>query len=93
MTWWGRLFDRKARSPSLHGLEYQVAFSLYSEDGKREVEVREFSNGEIYVVEREWVEGTTFEDRHGGSMVGPFPSPTAAETFSVGTRWFTGSGA
>lgn len=91
MTWWGRLFDWKARSPPLDGLEYQVAFNLYSEDGKREVEVREFSNGETYVVEREWIEGDTFEDRHGGSMVGPFASPTAAETFSIGTRWFTGS--
>lgn len=93
MTWWGRLFQRTARSSSLDGLEFHVAFSVYSEDGKREVEVREFSNGETYVVEREWIEGDTFGDRHGGRMVGPFGSPTAAETFSVGTRWFTGAGA
>ena len=79
-------------SSSLDGLEYRVAFNLYSEDGKREVEVREFNNGRTYLVEREWVEGTTFEDRHSGRMVGPFPSPAAAENFVVGTRWFLGSG-
>lgn len=93
MTWWGRLFHLTARSTSLDGLDFQVAFSVYSEDGKREVEVREFSNGETYIVEREWIEGDTFEDRHGGRMVGPFASPNAAETFSVGTRWFIGTGA
>ena len=90
MAWWRRLFEWKARSSSLDSLEFHVAFRAYSEDGKREVEVREFSNGETYVVEREWTEGA-FEDRHGGRMVGPFPSPSAAETFSVATRWFTGS--
>ena len=74
----------------LHGLEYEVAFKLYSEDGKREVEVREFSNGETYLVERDWVEVTTFNDRHGGRMVGPFVSPEAAERFIVATAWFCG---
>jgi hypothetical protein len=84
MAWWSRLFRRKARS-SLHGLEYRVACNLYSLDGKREAEVREFRNGETYLVEREWVEGTTFKDRHSGRMVGPFGSPTAAENFIVAT--------
>lgn len=93
MAWWSRLLGWKSGPSSLDGLEYRVAFNLYSQDGRREVEVREFSNGETYVVEREWVEGLTFEDRHGGRMVGPFPSPAAAETFSVGTAWFSGSGA
>ena len=80
---------RKARS-TLHGLEYRVAFNLYSKDGKRGVEVREFSNGQTYLVEQEWVEGTTFRDRHSGEMVGPFASPEDAEKFIVGTPWFTG---
>jgi hypothetical protein len=89
MAWWNQLFKRKTGS-SLHGLEYEVAFNLYSKDGKREVEVRKFSNGTTYIVEREWVEGTTFNDRHGGSMVGPFASPKAAERFIVATAWFCG---
>jgi hypothetical protein len=78
---------------SLEGFEYRVVFNLFSVDGKREVEVREFSNGKTYLVEREWVEGTTFKDRHSGAMVGPFASPAAAESFIVGTRWFLGSSA
>ncbi|MGN6516719.1 MAG: hypothetical protein ACTHLR_12875 [Rhizomicrobium sp.] len=89
MAWWDRIFKRNV-GPRLQGAEYRVAFNLYSEDGKREVEVREFRNGEIYLVEREWVEGTTFEDRHAGQMVGPFASPQAAEKFIVATAWFCG---
>lgn len=75
---------------SLHGLEYRVAFNLYSEDGKRAVEVREFSNGQDYPVEQEWVEGTTFKDRHSGRMVGLFASAEDAERFIVATPWFCG---
>jgi hypothetical protein len=75
---------------TLAGLTYRVAFNLFSEDGKREVEVREFQNGEVYVVEREWLEGATFKDRHPGRMVGPFPSVDDAEKFSVATAWFCG---
>ena len=67
-----------------------MAFNLYSVDGKREVEVREFSNGEIYLVEREWAEVTTFRDRHEGRMVGPFASTEMAENFIVATAWFCG---
>ncbi len=89
MVWWNKVFKRKIRS-SLHRLEYEVAFKLYSEDGKREVEVREFSNGETYLVEREQVEEATFNDRHGGRMVGPFASPKHAEKFIVTTAWFCG---
>ena len=77
------------KSP-LYGLEYRVAFNLYSRDGKRGVEVREFSNGETYILEQEWVEGTTFRDRHSGRMVGPFASPEAAESFIIATPWFNG---
>jgi len=89
MKWWTRLVKREAES-ALHGLEYRVAFNLYSADGKREAEVREFRNGETYIVEREWVEGTTFKDRHSGRMVGPFASPETAEKFIVSTSWFVG---
>jgi len=89
MAWWDRLLKRKAQSP-LTGQEYRVAFNLYSEDGKREAEVREFRSGETYITEREWVEGTTFRDRHSGRMVGPFASPEAAESFIVATAWFCG---
>jgi hypothetical protein len=74
---------------TLQGLEYRTAFTLYSEDGNREVEVREFSNGETYLVERERI-GATFRDRHSGSMVGPFASPKKAEAFIVATQWFQG---
>ncbi|HEY7976921.1 MAG TPA: hypothetical protein VID67_01915 [Rhizomicrobium sp.] len=89
MAWWHRIFKRNGKS-DLRGAEYRVAFNLYSEDEKREVEVREFRHGETYIVEREWVEGTTFEDRHAGRMVGPFASPQAAEKFIVATAWFRG---
>lgn len=74
----------------LDGQEYRIAFSLYSKDGKRAAEVREFRNGETYLLEQEWVEGTMFNDRHSGRMVGPFASPEAAESFIVETSWFQG---
>ena len=89
MAWWRQIFKRKTGS-RLHGLHFKVAFKLYSKDGKREAEVREFSNGEVYLIEREWIEGTTFSDRHSGRMVGPFASPEAAEKFIVSTAWFCG---
>ena len=89
MAWWNRLLKRQAKSP-LSGQQWRVAFSLYSKDGKRAAEVREFRNGETYLVLRDWVEGTTFRDRHSARMVGPFASPEAAETFIVATTWFCG---
>jgi hypothetical protein len=89
MAWWDRIFKRNAGA-RLEGLEYRVVSNLYSNDGKREVELREFNNGETYLVEREWVEGTTFNDRHAGRMVGPFASPQAAEKFIIATSWFSG---
>jgi hypothetical protein len=88
MGWWDKLLRRQSKSP-LTG-EYRVAFNLYSEDGKRMAEVREFRNGKTYLVEREWVEGTTFNDRHSGKMVGPFASPEDAKKFIVATAWFRG---
>ncbi len=89
MAWWTRLF-RKGGEPSLEGQEFQVAFRLYSEDGKREVVVCEFRNGKAYLVERELGGSGTFVDRHEGSMVGPFKSSNAAEKFIVKTAWFEG---
>ena len=89
MEWWDRLFRRRARA-SLAGTHFQTRQLLYSEDGKRKVEVREFDNGKTYLLESDWVEGDTFEDRHSGQMVGPFTSPTHAERFIVATPWFTG---
>jgi hypothetical protein len=76
---------------SLEGQEYRCAFTLYSEDGKRAAEVLEFRNGETYLDEQEWLEGTTFKNRHSGSLVGPFVSPEDAEKFIVATPWFRGS--
>ena len=79
-----------SKSP-IQGQEYRSAFKLYSEDGKRLADVLEFRNGETYIDEQEWVEGTTFKNRHSGSLVGPFASPADAETFIVETSWFRGS--
>lgn len=90
MTWWKRLFGRKDPS-SLAGLNYRVAYTLTSKDGKREVEVREFSDTQTFLAEREKVDGI-FRERHMGQMVGPFPSPEEAERFIVATAWFRGLG-
>jgi len=76
---------------SLAGTYYRVACTLYSNDGKRAAEVREFSNGETYLLESEWVHGTTFAERHDGRLVGPFASPIEAEHFIVATPWFNGT--
>jgi hypothetical protein len=76
--------------PPLQGQEYRSSFTLYSADGKRAASVLEFGNGEIYLDEQEWVEGTTFKNRHSGRLVGPFASPADAENFIVATPWFRG---
>jgi hypothetical protein len=91
MAWWNRLVRPRDRV-SLYGLEYRVEFSLYSKDGKRGVEVREFSNGKTYLLEQEWVKGTTFKNRHSGRLVGPFASPEDAKSFIIATPWFRGDG-
>ena len=90
MAWWDKILKRRPRSP-LKGRTYSVAFILYSLDGKRAAEVRSFDNGETYVSEEEWVQGTTYKNRHLGRMVGPFPSPDDAETCIVKTAWFCGT--
>lgn len=79
------------KNSSLQGREYRSAFTLYSVDGKRAAEVLEFRNGETYLDEKEWFEGTTFKNRHSGSLVGPFASPEDARRFIVATSWFRGS--
>ena len=90
MKWWRRLFGRATKT-SINGTMYRVTSTLYSADGKRSVEIRKFDNGETYILEGEWVEGTTFRDRHTGSLVGPFASPKLAERFIVATSWFNGA--
>lgn len=75
---------------SLQGQEYRSAFTLYSADGKRAADVLEFRNGGTFLDEKEWLEGTTFKNRHGGSLVGPFASPDDARKFIVTTSWFRG---
>jgi hypothetical protein len=79
-----------SKSP-IQGQEYRIAFKLYSKDGKRAVDVLEFRNGDTYLDEQEWVEGTAFKNRHSGGLVGPFTSPAEAESFIVATPWFRGS--
>jgi hypothetical protein len=88
MGWLGRLF--RQRKASIAGMEYRVNRTVYSADGKRAAEFREFANGETYLLESEWVEGTTFKPRHEGRVVGPFHSPERAERFIVATDWFNG---
>ena len=69
---------------------YRVAETLYSLDGNRCAEVREFSNGEAYLLESERTDGSTFAERHEGTLVGPFASAELAERFIVATPWFNG---
>jgi hypothetical protein len=76
---------------SLQGQEYRSVFTLYSVDGKRSAEVLEFRNGETYLDEQEWFDGTTFKNRHSDSLVGPFASTEEAEKYIVATSWFRGS--
>ena len=89
MTLWKRLLRRLTRK-SLDGAMYRVTSILYSGDGKRAAEIREFDSGETFLLESDWVEGTAFKERHGGRLVGPFASPQDAERFIVTTPWFNG---
>ncbi len=89
MAWWHRLFSSKVQPPS-NRLEYKVAFCLYSADGKRSVEVRLRRDGLAYFVEREWAEGTTFNDRGSGEEIGPYENVEAAEIAAINRPWFSG---
>jgi len=70
--------------------ESREAFILISADGKRAARVLEFRNGATYLDEQELSDNGRFENRHSGSLVGPFKSPDAAENFIVATDWFCG---
>lgn len=89
MGWLKRLFGLHG-SKLADGAMYRVTSTLYSCDGKRAAEVREFDNGKTYLLESDWVGGTTFKPRHGGKIVGPFASSKDAERFIVATAWFNG---
>lgn len=88
---WKRLLKRKPHN-LLGGAMFRVTSTLYSSDGKRAAEIREFDNGQTYLLESDWVEKTTFKERHDGALVGPFASPKHAERFIVATPWFNGTG-
>ncbi|WP_206237961.1 hypothetical protein [Novosphingobium terrae] len=90
MKWWNRLWRRTSNKP-IAGVEFRVISTLYSFDGKRSAEIREFSHGKTYLLEADWVEGTVFKERHDGRLVGPFGSPKLAERFIISTDWFRGS--
>ena len=89
MNWWRRLLGARGNA-SLDRLTFRVPFTLYSEDGQRQAEVREFSNGQTYPLERERDEKGVIVARHSSSLVGPFRSPKAAQRFIVRTDWFAG---
>jgi len=93
MSVWKRIpnVERQMNKSPIQGKKYRNVSALYSVDGKRSAELLEFSNGEIYLDERVWVEGTTFKNRHSGQLVGPFASPQDAEQFILATSWFRGS--
>lgn len=82
------ILGRTCNKP-IAGVEYHVTATLYSSDGKRSVEIREFSHGDTYLLESEW-DKETFRERHDGSLVGPFVSPKRAEKFIISTNWFRG---
>ena len=88
MDWWKKLFSG-VREKSLDGAMYQVVTTLYSRDGKRSAEIRDFDNGHTYLLESKWVKGTKFKKRHEGRMVGPCRSPKHAEQCIISTAWFT----
>ena len=85
MAWWHRLFVWGAKRPSEW---YRVPIRLFSRDGKRSVELRQYRNGQVFFVDQIWVEGTTFKDRDEGAQIGPFESLAAAETAAVNRPWF-----
>ncbi|WP_292939005.1 MULTISPECIES: hypothetical protein [unclassified Novosphingobium] len=90
---WLKRFYRFLAKPSLNGRNYQICCTLFSNDGKRAAEIREFDTGGTYILESEWTEGGVFKARFSGRLVGPFPNPVDAEHFIIGTDWFNGTAA
>jgi hypothetical protein len=86
---WMRLRGKSSQG-LLFGKKHRVVKRLYSQDGKRSVEIMKFRWGKTYLLESEWVDGNSFAPRHDGRPVGPFDSPLAAERFIVATEWFNG---
>ena len=72
------------------GAEQRTAFSLYTADGSRGIDVQIRRDGLAYYVEREHVEGTIWKDREGRPAIGPYKTPAAAEAAALVSRWFTG---
>lgn len=89
MKWWNSLLGRALKKVP-DGARYRVTGLLFSFDGRRSAEMREFSHGETYLMEAEWAEDGSFRARHEGRLVGPFASPRLAENFIVSTAWFRG---
>ena len=89
MAWWHRFSAPKVAAPSEH-LAYSVAFSLYTANGSRGIEVRVRHDGRAYFVEMEHVEGTIWKERGRGDEIGPYESPEAAEAAAIVSPWFKG---
>ena len=89
MAWWNKVAGRL--DGNLKGCKYRLSATLYNLDASRSAALLDFGliRG-TYVREQELGEDGSYVDRHGGSLVGPFTSPRAAETFIVATAWFNG---
>lgn len=89
MAWWHRFFIRRAIRRWPANVAYTVPLRLYSNDGKRAVEIRMRRDGFAYFVEQERVEDTTFKSRGRGEEIGPYETPEAAEAAAVARPWFS----
>ncbi len=92
MKWLKRFFSRPPRQ-SIAGRSYRIDSTLYSLDGNRSAELREYDTGKAYILESERGEDGQFVAIHDGAVVGPFASLRAAEKFIVATTWFAGDNA
>lgn len=89
MAWWNRVVARV--DGGLKGRKFRLSSTLYNLDASRSAALLDFGplRG-TYVREQELAADGQYVDRHGGTLVGPFVSPKAAESFIVATPWFTG---
>jgi hypothetical protein len=76
--------------PNADTIGHRVAFSLYSRNGRRGIDVHVRDDGQAFYVEREHVEGAVWKDREGRPAVGPYGSLQAAEAAAIVSPWFTG---